>query len=92
MVAFGVALMVAWLIQAILTIVLACTPVAYNWDHTLEGGHCNITLNALLYSSMATNLATDLYVFILPLPALAGLTMKKSRKIGLILTFMLGAL
>ena len=83
--------MAAWLIQAILLIVLACTPVAYNWDHTLDG-HCNITLDALLYSSMATNLATDLYVFILPLPALAGLKMKKSRKIGLILTFMLGAL
>jgi hypothetical protein len=88
--AIGGALMVAWLIQGLLTIVLACTPVAFNWDHTLDG-HCNITLDALLYSSMGTNLATDLYIFILPLPVLAGLKMKKTRKIGLILTFMLGA-
>jgi hypothetical protein len=89
---FGAVLMIAWWISTILLVIFSCTPVAYNWDKSIPGGKCTLLVNNVAYGITASNLLTDLYVFVLPIPVLAGLNMGRGRKFGIIGTFVLGAL
>lgn len=50
------------------------------------------TVQALSITSGAVGLATDLFLFVLPLPAISGLDMPRKRKTGILLIFMTGSL
>lgn len=71
--------------------IFQCTPIAYFWDHTIHGGRC--ILNAPFWISYSTlNIATDLYILILPMPLLYKLTLTPKDKWGVIACFALGGL
>lgn len=71
--------------------VFQCTPVAYFWDRTIEGGHC--IANAPWWISYSViNVITDFYILGLPIPLLLGLSMTKRERMGLIGVFAMGGL
>lgn len=72
-------------------LVFQCTPIAFNWDHTIKGGHC-IDQRLLFVSTSAFNILTDIIVLGLPLYILADLKIRRRTKIGLIFIFLLGIL
>ena len=69
---------------------LICRPLAFNWDHTIEGSCGNQTL-ALLLTGTA-NLIIDVAIVILPLPVLWRLQMPVVRKVGISAMFSIGVL
>ena len=78
-------------LAAVLVSLLACMPVAYFWDKSIEGGHC-INLLAFWYSNAAFNIITDIVVVAIPLSVLRSLLLPKRQKYGLLFVFALGGL
>lgn len=72
-------------------IVFQCTPITFNWDPTIKGGHC-IDQRLLFVSTSAFNILTDIIVLGLPLYILADLKIRRRTKIGLIFIFLLGVM
>ena len=70
---------------------LACTPVAFFWDRSIEGGHC-INFTALWFSFSIFSIVTDLAIFVLPIPVLWNLQLPRKQKMGLIAAFAFGGL
>ncbi|KAL4899952.1 hypothetical protein BDW74DRAFT_183267 [Aspergillus multicolor] len=70
-------------------IVAALSPFAYNWDQTIEDGHCGDNPKFQL-STAVVNMILDFFIVILPLPVLWGLQMARKRKIMLSEVFSLG--
>ena len=71
--------------------VFACSPVAFQWDRSIQGGHC-IDIEAAYKSSSAPQIATDVAIMILPIPTVAKLQASTSRKIGILAIFLVGSL
>ena len=69
----------------------ACTPVAFIWDLTIQGGHC-INLIALARFTCITGSITDVLILALPMPIVWSLQMDRSKKIGICGVFLLGGL
>ncbi|KUJ24393.1 uncharacterized protein LY89DRAFT_548631, partial [Mollisia scopiformis] len=67
-----------------------CIPFQYNWDKKIKGGHC---IDQQMFFRWATvpNIVTDLVMFFLPMPAVWGLHLPTSQKIGVTFTFFLGS-
>lgn len=84
------ALLIIALIGFEFSTIFLCTPIDYTWK-AIRGkqGHC-IHRQVQLYTSSSTNIALDLIVLLLPLPKILGLKMNSRRKIGLLLTFVVG--
>lgn len=78
-----------WFIGALLSTLLVCQPIEYNWDPSIQGGHCG---NQLLMFKITAglNLVTDLVVLTLPLPCLYKLQMPRYKKTVLMIVFSLG--
>ncbi|KAI9744936.1 MAG: hypothetical protein M1818_001862 [Claussenomyces sp. TS43310] len=74
-----------------LTGTLACQPLSYMWDKTVEGGHC-ANLNAFFRWISFPNILTDLVMLILPLPFVWKLHASTDQKIALTTTFLVGSL
>lgn len=68
--------------------IMFCTPVNKRWDAQIAGA-C-LPSGGLAYASGAFNVATDIFVVCLPLPALWQLNMKMSKKIRIMAVFGLG--
>lgn len=83
--------MIAWALSVSIAIFLDCQPFRYTWDKTIPGGHC-INQNAQSFGVTATNIVTDIVVLVLPIPWLWKLQMESSRKLAIILLFLLGCL
>ncbi|EAW09305.1 uncharacterized protein ACLA_035080 [Aspergillus clavatus NRRL 1] len=68
--------------------IFQCTPVAYLFDPTIEGGSC-IHQAAFYVSTAATNLFTDLLVLVIPILITWSLQMPVRRKVAvcIILSF-----
>lgn len=81
---------VMWAAGTILAGFLICQPVSMNWK-TVSGGHCGDQALSLVISG-AINLATNMVVIVLPLPALAKLRMGIYKKLVLLIVFSLGFL
>lgn len=81
----------AYLISVILEALVLCTPVQYSWDKSIPGGVCNGENVAYIVSAV-TNLVIDAWVVALPMPKLFGLQMSRTKKLGLVSMFSLGAL
>ncbi|KAM0347332.1 hypothetical protein ACHAPU_004851 [Fusarium lateritium] len=80
--------MFAWTIAIALLNTLVCVPVAKFWDSTLPG-RC-LDLLTLWYVMAGFNLATDIGVFLIPLPVIKGLNLPMKQKIMLFMVFSLG--
>ena len=70
---------------------LICLPIAYNWDHSIAGGHCGNQKSLDLFIGIF-NLLMDVTVVVLPMPVLWGLQMAVGRKIVLSMMFGLGVM
>jgi hypothetical protein len=82
---FNIALMVA----IFLTVIFQCTPIAYNWDKTIEGARCIKPGNFYLVTAALT-IFTDVLVLALPIWIFADLKMQLKMKIAVICIFLLG--
>jgi len=79
-----------WL-GSMLQLFLICEPFAYNWDHTIPGGHC-ASQNVAFSTIGAFNLITDLMIMFLPLHFISELQMSGMTKLGLYSIFLVGLL
>ncbi|KAI4861116.1 hypothetical protein F4820DRAFT_452211 [Hypoxylon rubiginosum] len=86
----GVALfMGAWMFTTVFAISFQCIPIEYNWDMTIDGGHC-INIGQLALVTSVLNVITDVAILVLPLPLVWKLNVTRQRRWGLIILFALG--
>lgn len=69
---------------------LICQPFAYNWDHTIPGGHCGNQQRLYIWNGIQ-NLLHDIITIVLPMPLLWNLHLPWSKKISLTLIFAMGS-
>lgn len=79
-----------WSLSQVFVGIFICTPVQGFWDTTIES-KC-IPNIPQWYINAAGNIITDVAVFLLPLPAIWGLTLAKRQKALLMGIFCLGFL
>lgn len=86
------AIVIAQTIAEVLVVLFQCTPVHKAWDATgLVEGTC-VNMNAFYYANFAVKLATDLALFLLPIPKVIRLKMSVGKRVGLVVMFSLGLL
>lgn len=85
------AVITAAAIAGVITSLLSCRPFSARWDMTRFESSC---INSLRFwqGMSAPNIATDLVMLFLPMPAIWQLQMPKSQKIALTGVFLLGSL
>ena len=81
---------VAWLAAMEIGLGLQCIPVEKAWDATVEGSCINLV--AFSYFTNITNLLTDIWVFLLPVPIIFRLHINQRRKFELAGVFAIGLL
>lgn len=74
----------------LLSTIFRCIPVQKAWN-SLTPGHC-LPPEGLPYASGAINVATDIYVLVLPIPCIWNLNLKMRRKLRTVAIFGLGIL
>ncbi|GKZ29556.1 hypothetical protein AbraIFM66950_005394 [Aspergillus brasiliensis] len=75
-----------------LVVIFQCTPVHKAWDATgLVEGHC-VNMTAFYYANFGIKLASDLALFLMPMPKLVRLKMTVGKRAGLVMMFSLGLL
>jgi hypothetical protein len=85
----AIAFCVCWTIQTILIAFLICRPISYNWDQVNQTGTCgNLTV---AYTSIGVvDVISDIIIFVLPIPLINRLNMRKSSKWATMGLFALG--
>ncbi|KAI1843182.1 hypothetical protein JX265_009922 [Neoarthrinium moseri] len=78
----------AWSLSQVFVGIFICQPIAKFWNDSLDG-HCIPNLPQW-YVNAAGNIATDVAVFVLPLPVLGHLHLPKQQKLILLGIFSLG--
>ncbi|PKS07321.1 hypothetical protein jhhlp_005923 [Lomentospora prolificans] len=77
-----------WAFAQVLIMLLICRPIQGLWDKTVEA---ECMPNApQIYVNAAGNIITDIAIFLLPMPTIKHLNLKKSQKIMLFGIFSLG--
>jgi len=66
-----------------------CRPIAFNWDHTIEGGKCGSQTTSFIAIGVL-DLLIDGAVFALPLAMIWKLQVSAGKKIALFGIFGLG--
>ncbi|KAJ5933975.1 hypothetical protein N7454_006304 [Penicillium verhagenii] len=79
---------VLWLAAMEIGLGLQCIPVQKAWDASIEGTCLNLV--AFSYFTNITNLITDIWVFLLPLPIIFKLHVTRRRKFELAGVFAIG--
>lgn len=77
-----------YLFSNFLTLLFGCTPIQKYWRPE-EPGHC-IDLNKADYAYGSMNVASDVLLFLLPLPMVYRLNLSRKDKFGVFLIFMGG--
>lgn len=69
--------------------ILQCSPVAYEWNKSIQGGTC---INEIAFARYMTipNVVTGAIMLIMPLPLSWRLNLTVSARIGLMATFLHG--
>ncbi|KAJ0164648.1 hypothetical protein CTA2_527 [Colletotrichum tanaceti] len=80
----------AWSVSQILVAVFQCSPVPHFWDKSIEGS-C-IPNYPYFHINAAGHIATDVLVFVLPLPVINKLSLARGQKYVLLGIFCLGFL
>ncbi|KAJ2971761.1 hypothetical protein NUW58_g9327 [Xylaria curta] len=68
---------------------LACTPIEYSWDRTIEG-YCRIETGKTSLSAAVFAFVTDVIIFFIPQRIIWTLNMTWRRKLGVSVVFALG--
>jgi hypothetical protein len=85
-----IVLLIMECVEEIIVVILQCRPIQSAWNPTVPG-HC---LNMILfyYVSFGIKLATDIAIFVLPIPPLLRLRVRGLQKFVVVLMFALGLL
>ncbi|KAK2050936.1 hypothetical protein LY76DRAFT_653034, partial [Colletotrichum caudatum] len=78
----------AWSVSQILLMIFTCSPIATFWDKTIPGT-C-LPNYPVWYVNAAGNIFTDVMVFVLPLPVIGSLKLRRGQKYVLLGIFCLG--
>ncbi|KAK0624600.1 hypothetical protein B0T17DRAFT_245961 [Bombardia bombarda] len=78
-----------WSISQLLVVIFTCTPIEKFWLGDAMEGTCVPNL-PFWYINAAGNIITDVVIFVVPLPALGSLNLRKTQKLLLIAIFSLG--
>ncbi|KAH8716857.1 hypothetical protein GQ44DRAFT_624659 [Phaeosphaeriaceae sp. PMI808] len=79
---------VLWGIGITVTLFLACRPLRAYWDATVKG-QC-LQMVTFVYFTNISNLITDIWIFLMPVPMIWHLQLQTKRKLVLSLIFCLG--
>ncbi|KAJ5701434.1 hypothetical protein N7488_008982 [Penicillium malachiteum] len=86
------AMVTAQMIAETLVVLFQCTPVHKAWDATgLVEGTC-VNMNTFYYINFGIKLASDLTLFLMPIPKVIGLKMSVGKRAGIVVMFGLGLL
>jgi hypothetical protein len=77
-------------IWTLVTVVTACIPLQAFWDRTIEGARC--LPQVYFFANTGLHMATDFLIFLLPMPVIFKLKVKRGQKIALYCIFALGFL
>ncbi|KAF2150163.1 hypothetical protein K461DRAFT_323616 [Myriangium duriaei CBS 260.36] len=80
---------IATAVGGIIAGLVQCIPLNYVWNKSVEG-HCFDTTAYYRYASLP-NTITDVFMILLPIPAVWSLHTSRSTKIGLTITFLTGS-
>jgi hypothetical protein len=73
------------------TTIWQCRPIAYLWDPSISGGHCNNIPVHFLYAGLP-NIVTDVVMLLVPIPMIAKLRVSRKMKVGVAVTFLTGSM
>jgi hypothetical protein len=82
------AFVVAWGIGITVTLFLACRPLNAYWDSNVSGD-C-LTMVTFTYFTNISNLITDIWIFLMPVPMIWHLQLQTKKKLILSLIFCIG--
>ncbi|CCC07814.1 hypothetical protein SMACR_01380 [Sordaria macrospora] len=88
-VVYALVFVAMWSISQLLIVIFTCTPIEKFWLADSVPGKCMPNL-PFWYINAAGNIVTDVLIFIIPLPALGSLNLRKNQKLALIGVFCLG--
>ena len=83
--------MILYYIVALFIAIFECTPVAFYWDKSIEGGKC-INQNQFYRWNGVANLLIDFMILSLTMPMVWRLNLGIRQKISLSSIFLLGLL
>jgi hypothetical protein len=81
----------SYTIAIVLPLIFACKPIAKAWDIRITEGEC-LNTPGLYYATAISNIASDVVLFLLPLPILIKLQIPVQQKIGLFIIFSIGSM
>ena len=84
-------IIVGYTIGIFLSLIFACNPIAKSWDPSITEGTC-INSASLFIATAVANIATDIILFVLPIPMVIKLQIPLLQKIGLAFIFTIGSL
>lgn len=88
-VAFDILFGVAFIITAL----LQCRPISYNWTNWRgEGGGQCIDISKVAWANAIVSIALDLFMLAIPLSQLRELKLHWKKKVGVALMFVVGTL
>ena len=79
-------IVLGWGILAALVTWAFCSPIAFNWNPHIPGGHCADRDAGFLVVGVV-DAVTDLMILLLPLPFIWNLQLPRTNKIGLSVLF-----
>lgn len=79
---------IAWGIGITVTLALACRPIQAFWDSNVRGGCLHLV--TFTYFTNITNLITDIWIFLMPIPVIWQLHLQTKKKLLLCMIFSIG--
>ena len=80
----------AWLVSIEVALGLGCRPLQGWWDAEAQAAGACVDKVAFTYATNSINLATDIWIFLMPIPIILGLQASMDRRIGLCFLFSVG--
>lgn len=82
-------IVISYSVGIIFALIFPCNPIPANWDLSVTG-KC-IDKAGIYLATAAINVITDLLILTLPIPMILRLNMPRSKKIGLVIVFIVGS-
>ncbi|KAJ4347973.1 uncharacterized protein N0V89_009345 [Didymosphaeria variabile] len=79
---------IAWGIGITVTLALACRPIEAFWDASVKGDCLNLV--HFTYFTNITNMVTDVWIFLMPVPVIWHLQLQTKKKLLLCFIFSIG--
>ncbi|EPE09507.1 integral membrane protein [Ophiostoma piceae UAMH 11346] len=86
---FFMVLITGWSLSQLFVSIFTCTPIHKFWDESVTTGRC-INATPQWYINAAGNITTDIIIFLLPMPVLKNIHLKRTQKLIVMGIFSLG--